>query len=163
MSDFNKWMSTIGLNVIRHANCCRIAFDAGSELQQAETNQLKAKNTQLTHALVNANAEKSKWQKDYWSQVERSAEYGAMLMTNPDSLEFKCYQKEKQIEELTKQLTLCREENKGLVGKVSEKHKVDMAECVHFSTTMFHEGKAECFACGAVVNHERKVIGVMKR
>ena len=123
MSDFNKWMSTIGLNVIRHANCCRIAFDAGSELQQAEINQLKAKNTQLTHALVNANAEKSKWQKDYWSQVERSAEYGAMLMTDPDSLEFKCCQKEKQIEELTKQLTLCREENKGLVGKVSELKK----------------------------------------
>ena len=120
MSEFNKWMSTIGLNVIRHANCCRIAFDAGSELQQAEINQLKAKNTQLTHALVNANAEKSKWQKDYWSQVERSAEYGAMLMTDPDSLEFKCYQKEKQIEELTKQLTLCREENKGLVGRIND-------------------------------------------
>lgn len=31
--------------------------------QQAEIDQLKAKNTQLTHALVNANAEKSKWQR----------------------------------------------------------------------------------------------------
>ena len=88
--------------------------------QQAEIDQLKAKNTQLTHALVNANAEKSKWRKDYWGQVERSAEYGAMLMTDPDSLEFKCYQKEKQIEELTKQLTLCREENKGLVGRIND-------------------------------------------
>ena len=95
-------------------------YEAGQQSQQAEIDQLKAKNTQLTHALVNVNAEKSKWQKDYWSQVERSAEYGAMLMTDPDSLEFKCYQKEKQIEELTKQLTLCREENKGLVGRIND-------------------------------------------
>lgn len=72
--------------------------------RQEEVDGLKAKNIQLTHALVNANAEKSKWAKDYWQQVERCAEYGAMLMTDPNSLEFKCFQKEKQNEELTKQL-----------------------------------------------------------
>ena len=83
-----------------------LGFELGKKTLQAEIDQLKAKNTQLTHALVNANAEKSKWQKDYWSQVERSAEYGAMLMTDPDSLEFKCYQKEKQNEELVKQLKI---------------------------------------------------------
>lgn len=71
---------------------------------QEIVDELKAKNIQLTHALVNANAEKSKWAKEYWQQVERCAEYGAMLMADPDSLEFKCYQKEKQNEELTKQL-----------------------------------------------------------
>ena len=160
VKSFNQWMVDQGFNAIRHANCCRIAFDAGSELQQAETNQLKAKNTQLTHALVNANAEKSKWQKDYWGQVERSAEYGAMLMTDPDSLEFKCYQKEKQNEELVKQLKIQQVILSALKPRL---HKTDMGGCLHFSTTMFHEGKAECFACGAVVNHERKVIGVMKR
>ena len=159
MSEFNKWMSTIGLNVIRHANCCRIAFDGGWQSRQAEIDQLKAKNTQLTHALVNANAEKSKWQKDYWGQVERSAEYGAMLMTDPDSLEFKCYQKEKQNEELVKQLKIQQVILSALKPRL---HKTDMGGCLHFSTTMFHEGKAECFACGAVVNHERKVIGVRR-
>jgi len=41
MSEFNKWMSTIGLNVIRHANCCRIAFDGGWQSRQAEIDQLK--------------------------------------------------------------------------------------------------------------------------
>lgn len=39
-------------------------------------------------------------------------------------------------------------------------HKTDMGDCLHFSTTMFHEGKAECFDCGAVVNQARKVIGI---
>ena len=72
--------------------------------RQEEVDGLKAKNIRLTHALVNTNAEKSKWAKDYWQLVERNAEYGAMLMSNPDSLEFKCYQKEKQNEELTKQI-----------------------------------------------------------
>lgn len=32
-------------------------------------------------------------------------------------------------------------------------------ECRHFSTTMFHKGKAECFHCEAVVNENREVIG----
>lgn len=41
-------------------------------------------------------------------------------------------------------------------------NKTDIADCSHFSTTMFHDGKAECFQCGAVVNHERKVIGVKR-
>lgn len=91
--------------------------------RQTEIDQLNVKNNQLTHALVNTNAEKAKWAKDYWSQVERSAEYGAMLMTDTDSLEFKCFQKEKKIEELAKQLSLCREENKGLVEGLNERQK----------------------------------------
>ncbi|AWL27123.1 hypothetical protein DJ533_00110 (plasmid) [Acinetobacter defluvii] len=32
--------------------------------------------------------------------------------------------------------------------------------CVHFSTTLFYEGKAECFGCGAVVNTNRELIEV---
>lgn len=35
----------------------------------------------------------------------------------------------------------------------------DKGECRHFSTTMFHEGKAECFHCDAVVNGDREIIG----
>ena len=69
-------------------------------------------------------------------------------------------QKEKQNEELVKQLKIQQVILSALKPRL---HKTDMGGCFHFSTTMFHEGKAECFACGAVVNHERKVIGVMKR
>ena len=127
------------------------------EILHANIEQLKAKNTQLTHALVNANAEKSKWQKDYWQLVERNAEYGAMLISDPSSLEYKCYQKEKQNEWLKKQLEI----QQVLLDISKPKlHKTDMGDCLHFSTTMFHEGKAECFDCGAVVNQARKVIGI---
>lgn len=31
--------------------------------------------------------------------------------------------------------------------------------CRHFSTTLFNEGKAECFHCDAIVNEKREVIG----
>lgn len=41
-------------------------------------------------------------------------------------------------------------------------HKTDIGDCLHFSTTMFHDGKATCFDCDAVVNHKREVIGVMQ-
>ena len=68
--------------------------------QKAEIDQLKVKNTALVHALVNTNAEKTKWAHSYWAQVERTAEYGAMLISNPDSLEFSCFKKEKEIEKL---------------------------------------------------------------
>lgn len=73
--------------------------DKAQELQR-ENERLKAKNTALVHALVNTNAEKTKWAHEYWAEVERTAEYGAMLISNPDSLEFSCFKKEKEIDQL---------------------------------------------------------------
>lgn len=35
----------------------------------------------------------------------------------------------------------------------------EKGECRHFSTTMFSNGKAQCFHCDAVVNEKREVIG----
>jgi len=80
------------------------------------------------------------------------------------------------INDLKAQLECCRKENAVLLGKVGELqeridttkssqsklHKTEMGDCLHFNTTMFHEGKATCFECDAVVNHKRKVIGVMQ-
>jgi len=80
------------------------------------------------------------------------------------------------INDLKAQLECCRKENAVLLGKLGELqeridttkssqsklHKTEMGDCLHFNTTMFHEGKATCFECDAVVNHKRKVIGVMQ-
>lgn len=84
--------------------------------------------------------------------------------------------RQSEIDELKAQLECCRKENTVLLGKVGELqeridttkssqsklHKTEMGDCLHFNTTMFHEGKATCFECDAVVNHKRKVIGVMQ-
>lgn len=62
-----------------------------------------------------------------------------------------------------------KKECEGLQGRIDapkspqpKLHKTDIGDCLHFSTTMFHDGKATCFDCDAVVNHKREVIGVMQ-
>ena len=67
-----------------------------------------------------------------------------------------CYiEKKKECEELRGQID---------ASKLSQPklHKTEIGDCLHFSTTMFHDGKATCFDCDAVVNHKREVIGVMQ-
>ncbi|MBD0437566.1 hypothetical protein HPJ37_10255 [Acinetobacter baumannii] len=39
---FNEWLGTQGNMVLLHANCCRIAFEAGQQSQQAKVDELKA-------------------------------------------------------------------------------------------------------------------------
>jgi hypothetical protein len=41
MKSFDEWMSTIGINAFRHANCCKIAYEAGQQSRQAEIDELK--------------------------------------------------------------------------------------------------------------------------
>lgn len=36
---FEEWMSTIGINAFRHANCCKIAYEAGQQSRQAEVDE----------------------------------------------------------------------------------------------------------------------------
>ncbi|QQN40312.1 dATP/dGTP diphosphohydrolase domain-containing protein [Acinetobacter sp. CS-2] len=51
----------------------------------------------------------------------------------------------------------------GFAAKFVRKGDLEKIEnCLHISTSMFHDDKAECFGCGAIVNHERKVIGVKR-
>ena len=67
-----------------------------------------------------------------------------------------CYiEKKKEVEELQERIDVSKSSQPKL-------HKTDIGDCLHFSTTMFHDGKATCFDCDAVVNHKREVIGVMQ-
>lgn len=67
-----------------------------------------------------------------------------------------CYiEKKKEVEELQGQIDASKSSQPKL-------HKTEIGDCLHFSTTMFHDGKATCFDCDAVVNHKREVIGVMQ-
>ena len=36
---FEEWISTIGINAFRHANCCKIAYEAGQQSRQAEVDE----------------------------------------------------------------------------------------------------------------------------
>ncbi len=37
---FNEWMGTLGNNALVHANCCRKAYEAGQQSQQAKVEEL---------------------------------------------------------------------------------------------------------------------------
>ncbi|WP_079745415.1 hypothetical protein [Acinetobacter baumannii] len=39
---FSEWLGTQGNMVLLHANCCRIAFEAGQQSMQAKVEELKA-------------------------------------------------------------------------------------------------------------------------
>ena len=44
VKSFNQWMVDQGFNAIRHANCCRIAYEGGQQSQKAEVDHLKEMN-----------------------------------------------------------------------------------------------------------------------
>ncbi|MDO8935300.1 hypothetical protein Q7G06_05355 [Acinetobacter baumannii] len=43
---FNEWLGTQGNMVLLHANCCRIAYEAGQQSQQAKVEELQTLYTQ---------------------------------------------------------------------------------------------------------------------
>lgn len=44
---FNEWLGTQGNMVLLHANCCRIAYEAGQQSQQAKVEELQNQVTDL--------------------------------------------------------------------------------------------------------------------
>lgn len=39
---YNEWLSSLqGFDVMRHANCCRISYEAGQQSRQAEVDELR--------------------------------------------------------------------------------------------------------------------------
>lgn len=53
---FEEWMSTIGINAFRHANCCKIAYEAGQQSRQAEIDDQQKRIEELeTGSLLQSN------------------------------------------------------------------------------------------------------------
>lgn len=44
---FNEWLGTQGNLALVHANCCRIAYEAGQQSQQAKVEELQRRNQML--------------------------------------------------------------------------------------------------------------------
>lgn len=41
--EYSEWMGKQGFDVLRHANCCKIAFNGGWESQQSKVDELQKK------------------------------------------------------------------------------------------------------------------------
>ncbi|WP_407488308.1 hypothetical protein [Acinetobacter baumannii] len=51
---FNEWMGTQGNMVLLHANCCRIAYEAGQQSQQAKVEEMQKRADKAIRLLVEA-------------------------------------------------------------------------------------------------------------
>ncbi|MFN4367149.1 MAG: hypothetical protein ACK4GA_06020 [Acinetobacter sp.] len=44
---FNQWMGEQGFNALRHANCCRIAYEGGQESMKIRIDEVQESNLNL--------------------------------------------------------------------------------------------------------------------
>lgn len=126
-------------------------WDSQSCCDQDFVNNFK-KGWQHQQAIINEHTEVIKLQDTDLRKYEKQIESLKEHLNNMEA----CYiEKKKQVEELQGQIDASKSSQPKL-------HKTEIGDCLHFSTTMFHDGKAICFDCDAVVNHKREVIGVMQ-
>lgn len=66
---FSEWLGTQGNMVLLHANCCRIAYEAGQQSQQAKVEELQKRVDQQGLIIAKAMSIASDLQKS-WSMFE---------------------------------------------------------------------------------------------
>lgn len=154
MSDFEKWFEGQDF----YAN---MRFIHGDKLFDKDGDVYRVLPVQMTYQGWNTQRQRSKdefvaltqeWHTKGWNARQGEIDELKAQLNNMET----CYiEKKKQVEELQGQIDASKSSQPKL-------HKTEIGDCLHFSTTMFHDGKATCFDCDAVVNHKREVIGVMQ-
>ena len=153
MSDFEKWFRSLNANgktVYFLGNEHKVSEMAWNH-QQAIIDDLiyKAKLRESDHQALLVKYQATK---KCWEDMGKKCESLKAQLNNIET----CYiEKKKECEGLQGQIDASKSSQPKL-------HKTKIGDCLHFSTTMFHDGKATCFDCDAVVNHKREVIGVMQ-
>lgn len=160
--EYSEWLSKQGFDVLRHANCCKIAFNGGWESRQTEVDELQEKldasektRSTLYEENVDLRAKNDELQKrvdavkglaqTLWEKSEEKHQQG------------KVWESKTLGECADEILDVLEQALKG--GSTPNLNTDENGGCRHFSTTMFVDGKSECFHCDAVVNEEREVIG----
>ncbi|EPG8962110.1 hypothetical protein NB047_003692, partial [Acinetobacter baumannii] len=64
---FNEWLGTQGNMALLHANCCRIAYEAGQQSQQAKVEELQKKNAWLSDVAERENKRANKLKEEHVS------------------------------------------------------------------------------------------------
>ncbi|HGH3639238.1 TPA: hypothetical protein ACJK7P_002043 [Acinetobacter baumannii] len=65
---FNEWLGTQGNMALLHANCCRIAYEAGQQSQQAKVEKYQTNAELLNEALQRSVAREEELQNLYSQQ-----------------------------------------------------------------------------------------------
>ncbi|MDA3498418.1 hypothetical protein [Acinetobacter baumannii] len=94
---FNEWLGTQGNMVLLHANCCRIAYEAGQQSMQAKVEELQTQ-LSLQRQRVKAFEEELTSSRNYGDELQKRvaslektefklAQVKAILQNNPKLLE----------------------------------------------------------------------------
>lgn len=79
---FNEWMGKQGNMVLLHANCCRIAYEAGQQSQQAKVEELQTQ-LSLQRQRVKAFEEELTSSRNYGDELQKRVDKALELMQKP--------------------------------------------------------------------------------
>ncbi|MBR7729474.1 hypothetical protein [Acinetobacter nosocomialis] len=102
---FNEWLGTQGNLALVHANCCRIAYEAGQQSQQAKVEELQRRNQMLNdnikeqgqklvyqNEVIETQAEKLLGLRDEKAELQKRVDAAKQLIEDLN----KCYQQDHQ-------------------------------------------------------------------
>ncbi|WP_119689420.1 hypothetical protein [Acinetobacter nosocomialis] len=102
---FNEWLGTQGNLALVHANCCRIAYEAGQQSQQAKVEELQRRNQMLNdnikeqgqklvyqNEVIETQAEKLLGLRDEKAELQKRVGAAKQLIEDLN----KCYQQDHQ-------------------------------------------------------------------
>ncbi len=88
---FNEWLGTQGNMVLLHANCCRIAYEAGQQSMQAKVEELQTQ-LSLQRQRVKAFEEELTSSRNYGDELQKRVDAVKGLIEDLN----KCYQQDHQ-------------------------------------------------------------------
>ncbi|MEX3012151.1 hypothetical protein AB3538_00625 [Acinetobacter baumannii] len=88
---FNEWMGKQGNLALVHANCCRIAYEAGQQSQQAKVEELQTQ-LSLQRQRVKAFEEELTSSRNYGDELQKRVDAVKGLIEDLN----KCYQQDHQ-------------------------------------------------------------------
>ncbi|MEG9592177.1 hypothetical protein [Acinetobacter baumannii] len=77
---FNEWLGTQGNMVLLHANCCRIAYEAGQQSMQAKVEELQTQ-LSLQRQRVKAFEEELTSSRNYGDELQKRVDAALAVLT----------------------------------------------------------------------------------
>ena len=77
---FSEWLGTQGNMVLLHANCCRIAFEAGQQSMQAKVEELQTQ-LSLQRQRVKAFEEELTSSRNYGDELQKRVDAALAVLT----------------------------------------------------------------------------------
>nr|WP_314523661.1 hypothetical protein [uncultured Acinetobacter sp.] len=91
--EYSEWMGTLGFGVLRHANCCKIAFNGGWESRQTEVDELQKRVDAIKQLIQVYKEEEKELELKEW---EQSTIYGRVAIELEQALKGEQYEEHRK-------------------------------------------------------------------